>query len=754
MSDLKDFVIENGVLKKYVGPGGDVVIPEGVTSIAADVFFFSKTLTSITIPKTLTRIGPRAFERCQQLKAVFVSDLVSWMNVKFGDYGSSPVRYADSIYINGELLTHLVVPEEVLQINNATFACASITKITIPYGRTTINDHAFANCPSLVSVSIPNSVTSIGYEAFKKCSALTSIVIPNSVTKMGYRVFEKCSSLETITLSENVKTISSNLFWGCSALKNITLPDSVTEIDSLAFSGCSSLTSLVIPPKVEEIQIDSFCGCENLCSLTLPEGIKRIIKPPKLLGCPIESCTALNHLNCINNSDRVRKLFWQSVGKVKKEIFCFAYLENDDTLPAFVKQYMTSNLKGLLELSVQQNNITAFTKLIHLKRQLSIDEFNEFISICETNQEMSAILLDYKNQLYSAEDIDAHETNAIEKDLGFREKTLADWAKMYQLNVSENAVTINKYKSNDTEVIIPEMIDGKPVVAIGEAAFSGKPITSVVIPECVETIHKGAFRNCKELVSITLPPKITVLADGLFKNCSSLTTFNLPETITGIGIEAFSGCKALAQFNTPKRVTEIDDCAFWGCTSLSNFSWPDQLLTLGESVFRDCKSLTAITVPDTIKIIKRNLFQGCSALIDIGIPDAVEEIHGNIVYDTAFIKDKKNFKNGALCIGKHLIRGWKVKDSDYRIPDGIEILHRYCFCVNKTLENIVIPDSVTKICEGAFMGCETLKNAYISASVTEMGEDVFTSETLTIHAPAGSYAEQYAKENNIPFVAE
>ena len=185
---------------------------------------------------------------------------------------------------------------------------------------------------------------------------------------MGWSVFRDCSLLKTISLSNNLKTMNPDLFASCSALERITLPDSVVEIEGSVFRGCTSLTSIIIPPLVKEIDLSMFAGCENLCSITLPEGIEHIIKPTGF-GCPIRSCTSLNHLNCINANDKIRKLFWQGIGKEKKEAFSLAYLEGEDTMPTFVKQYITAKLQRFVTLAIQQKNASVFTKLIYLKKQ-------------------------------------------------------------------------------------------------------------------------------------------------------------------------------------------------------------------------------------------------------------------------------------------------------------------------------------------------------------------------------------------------
>ena len=173
MSSASDFVIKDGVLIKYVGSGGNVVIPEGVTSIGRSAFENCSSLTSVTIPESVTEIGWSAFENCSSLASV--------------------TSIGDSAFENCRSLTSVVIPERV----------------------TYIGGYAFKNCSNLTSVTIPASVTSIGYEAFSGCTGLKTA----GPIGGGY-------DYEFGWTNE----IPDHVFENCSGLRSVTIPSSVTEI--------------------------------------------------------------------------------------------------------------------------------------------------------------------------------------------------------------------------------------------------------------------------------------------------------------------------------------------------------------------------------------------------------------------------------------------------------------------------------------------------------------------------------------------
>ena len=258
-----------------------IIIPEGVTTID-DGAFNSSGLTSVSIPKNVTSIGDyvfnncdnltslefhckeigasinrlkslkkiiigkevatidnSAFYDCSSLTSVHISDLAAWCKISFK---SNPLSLAHNLFLNGEEIKDLVIPENI----------------------TSISSWAFRDCSSLLSVTISDGVSSIGSRAFEGCSNLTSVTLGNNVNSVIDFTFAYCSNLTSFTFGNSVISIGNYAFYGCSNLTSVNFPNTLKTIRERAFKDCSQLESIIIPADVEVIYQEAFSGCSSL----------------------------------------------------------------------------------------------------------------------------------------------------------------------------------------------------------------------------------------------------------------------------------------------------------------------------------------------------------------------------------------------------------------------------------------------------------------------------------------------------------
>ena len=164
------------------------------------------------------------------------------------DFDAPITSIGDSAF-NCTSLTSVTIPDSVTLIGNSAFNdCTSLTSVTIPDSVTSIGSTAFSNCTSLTSVTIPNSVTSIGGGAFNACTSLTSITIPDGVTSIGNYTFYQCYSLTSVTIPDSVTSIGVNAFSYCTSLKEVYCkPTTPPAGDSYMFDYNASGRKIYVP---------------------------------------------------------------------------------------------------------------------------------------------------------------------------------------------------------------------------------------------------------------------------------------------------------------------------------------------------------------------------------------------------------------------------------------------------------------------------------------------------------------------------
>lgn len=234
----------------------------GLEEIGERAFMNDTALTKLEIPESLKKVNQYAFSGCRSLTGVYITDLSKWCNIDFSDAlglsdTGNPLIVAKNLYLNGELIEDLVIPEDITEIGLCTFRGAGIKTVTLHDGVTKINLGAFAGCVELEEVTLSENLTSIMREAFSTCKKLKSIKIPDNVSFIGYGAFSNCSSLESVVFPANLTEIQKLAFSNCTELKSVIINNALKSLPEKLFDGCNNLVSIKIPKNVTSINTDA-----------------------------------------------------------------------------------------------------------------------------------------------------------------------------------------------------------------------------------------------------------------------------------------------------------------------------------------------------------------------------------------------------------------------------------------------------------------------------------------------------------------
>ena len=379
--------------------------------------------------------------------------------------------------------------------------------------------------------------------------------------------------------------------------------------------------------------------------------------------------------------------------------------------------------------------------------------------------------------------------------------TISGTGEMWDYDSSTTA-SWGAYKKAIRGVIIDEGI-----TSIGNYAFYGYDlIGDLVIPNSVASIGDSAFYSCWQLNgSLVVPEGATSIGNHAFYGCTGFKdNLVIPRSVTNIGEGAFFGCKFTGNLVIPEGVRNIGNNAFTYNNFTGDLVIPKSVESIGYSAFAECTGFTGnLVISEGVKIIGRNAFGGCGFTGDLVIPQSMPGIMdetflrcggftgnlvisegvtyiGNSAFDgcsgfTGNLKISNSVSSiysrafngcsgftgnliipeGVTCIYSQAFGGCSGFTGSLKIPNGVTRICSQAFSgCSGFAGSLVIPDSVTHIEESAFTGCSGLTGKiYIPVSVNEIGENVFEDiDNLVIYGVPGSYAETYAKENNIPFI--
>jgi hypothetical protein len=304
----------------------------------------------------------------------------------------------------------------------------------------------------------------------------------------------------------------------------------------------------------------------------------------------------------------------------------------------------------------------------------------------------------------------------------------------FTIRYENDGITITGYKGEAAEIEIPSEIDGRPVLKIGDSAFSGK----------------------SNLTSVTIPASVTDIGNYAFQSCSGLTSIELPENLTTIGSCAFEYCSGLTSIEIPDGVTTIESYTFDN-SGLTSVTIPDSVTTIGSYAFQSCPNLTSVTIPNSVERIGSSAFAYCNNLESAHFEhaDASKITLEGYVFGSAASSFRITYPKGAANFEpNHDYKwyGYRAYPADFSVPDvdnggnlkypeGEDEIKNFSFIFENSgvtitgydgeAADVIIPEAIAgrtvlKIAYNAFDSeLKNMKSVTIHASITDIASYAF-----------------------------
>ena len=698
---------------------GDLVIPEGVTTICQEAFYGLKTITSITMSDTVNSWGPEGsyaqFSGCSSVTSITLSENVTSLprNCFFSCSSLTALPDLKNVTTLGNACfqhldgaTEVVIPAQITYMGNLCFAYCDILerveilgdpdmgtdafanapKLTTVTGNfTTIGESMFEKCTGLVSFRMPDHVTYIGKNAFMSCSALESVVFPASycapTLSMGVEPFKSCKNFTGMVIEDGCTTVKfvDGILYSGDGKKLICLPsgfsetsytvaDGVEIIGSCAFYGNTTLTSITFHESLKEIEEYAFYNCSKLTNLDLPDGVTTVGQ------YAFYGCAAVETLD-----------LGKSLQAVTPYSFWGMKLVESIVLPSTVTTVADYAFKDC------QNATT----IIIPEGVVSIDNY-----AFESCKKVESLIL--PSTLSSLGTRAFYNCNAV-KEIDCGGLTEIPEYAFYGCKLAE------KLTLSDN------------VTHIGPSAFYNCwLLTLEQWPSKLETVDKYAFYMMRAQKNFDLSStRITTIGNSAFYQAYEARTILLPETLETIDAKAFAYLNYnktayVIQIHLPAKVSYVAKDAFTYANGLQSITVDPAnqvytstngiliLLETGELyLWPVANTTTEFTIPANMTSIPSKMFQNNSSLKKI-------TIHSGVTY-----------------IGTYAFSGSDIEEFVFEPCATSLVIDNSAFSNCEYVQEINLPYGTTTLGDSAFNGCDRLVKVNLPDTVTEMGANIF-----------------------------
>lgn len=434
----------------------------------------------------------------------------------------TPQTLGNGLFAYLPMLRSVILPKKVQAIGFETFLmCSQLTSVTLPSDLTAIWGYAFSGCTSLHSMQFPSSLTSINACAFQDCTSLVSLQFPSGLTSIGHNAFYGCTSLTSLQFPSNLTSIGDSAFAGCKGLTSLQFPSGLTFIGVAAFLGCTSLTSLLFPSSLTSINSRAFENCTSLVSLQLPSGLTSIGSaafaycssltslqfPSGLTSIGVrafQNCTGLTSLELPSGLTKIEDGAFSGCSNI---VSIYAYMPDPPLFDGEAIDFPTCFNENCA-LYVPKKSYTAYIVAPGWGDFKTIAKFNPDLirdwvtkNVAQAGT-LSTVIGEDKENITKLK----LTGNLNDTDVQYLEEMIRE-AALQELNLKDALLyTINVCRFSDC-----------------------KSLTSLVLPDVLQRIEKGAFGGCTGLTTISLPAGLEYMY-GAFHGCTGLTSIyaNMP----------------------------------------------------------------------------------------------------------------------------------------------------------------------------------------------------------------------------------
>ena len=426
------------------------------------------------------------------------------------------------------------------------------------------------------------------------------------------------SSVTYNSKNYDVISIGAGAFSNCTELTSISIPSSVTSVGKEAFMKCTGISHISLPDNIISIGEGAFQLCKNLTSVILPNGITTIEKST------FSSCTNLSNITIPNSVVSIGEHAFSGCAITSPNIISFSVITIGNA--AF------SSCEGLSTINIPSNVTTIGNQAFYACSNLNTVNISDGVSKIEDMAFLNCSNLTSVNIPNSVTEVGKNIFSGCGR------------------------LTSPIYNSH-TFVYLPTSYSGdysipQDINSISGGAFKNcTNLKSVSIPNSVIIIGEGSFYGCNNLSTITIPEGVTSIEYQTFYNCDKMATIEISDNIESIGRYAFGNCQDLISITIPQKCTNIEKDAFYGCTNLTSIIWNAKNC----NTYNMGSHVTSFTFGDAVEIIPDNLCQNMNLLTFVTIPGSVTSIGNKAFYNCSSLEHIILFPDTPPTIGEDIV---------------------------------------------------------------------------------------------------